>query len=273
MQLLNDFTHQSGKFGVKGFPRKLGLLLHGPPGTGKTSLIKAIAQHTGRHVVNVSLKRLKTNEQLFNLMYGREFDVIGEDMAMRLPFSKLIFVMEDIDAATEIVKRRSFAGHNDDSSSKRTSPTKTLLEDGHRTADKGPPVVGSLKDDIGPSLVEWLKDDDELDLAGLLNALDGVVDCPGRMVIMTTNHPEKLDPALIRPGRVNMQLHLNYMRAHEGAQMVQHYFGGNIGEQQMQKLELGIPDMIMTPAQLEELCAEKKTVSELLTALQSSNLH
>ena len=46
------------------------------------------------------------------------------------------------------------------------------------------------------------KDDktDELDLSGILNVLDGVVDCPERILVMTTNHPEKLDPALIRPG-------------------------------------------------------------------------
>lgn len=38
--------------------------------------------------------------------------------------------------------------------------------------------------------------EDKLDLAGLLNCLDGVIDCPGRIVIMTSNHPEKLDSAL-----------------------------------------------------------------------------
>ena len=37
---------------------------------------------------------------------------------------------------------------------------------------------------------------------GLLNVLDGIVDTPGRIVIMTTNHPEALDAALIRPGRI-----------------------------------------------------------------------
>lgn len=44
---------------------------------------------------------------------------------------------------------------------------------------------------------------DELNLAGLLNVLDGVVDTPGRLLVLSTNHPEMLDPALIRPGRIN----------------------------------------------------------------------
>lgn len=43
---------------------------------------------------------------------------------------------------------------------------------------------------------------------GLLNVLDGVVDTPNRILVMTTNHPEKLDPALIRPGRIDKILYL-----------------------------------------------------------------
>merc|ERR1712159_715353 len=52
---------------------------------------------------------------------------------------------------------------------------------------------------------------DDLNLAGLLNVIDGVVDAPGRILVMTTNHPEKLDPALIRPGRINKKMHLGYL--------------------------------------------------------------
>lgn len=62
--------------------------------------------------------------------------------------------------------------------------------------------------------------DDKLDLAGLLNVLDGVVDCPGRIVVMTTNHPETLAPALIRPGRVNHKVHLGYIELPEAKEMV-----------------------------------------------------
>lgn len=49
-------------------------------------------------------------------------------------------------------------------------------------------------------------------MQGLLNVLDGVVDTPGRIVIMTTNHPETLDAALIRPGRIDKKIYLGYMR-------------------------------------------------------------
>ncbi len=65
---------------------------------------------------------------------------------------------------------------------------------------------GGLGFGIGPG-------SDELNLAGLLNVLDGVVDAPGRLVVMTTNHPEKLDPALIRPGRINKKVRV-YLSGH-----------------------------------------------------------
>jgi len=43
-----------------------------------------------------------------------------------------------------------------------------------------------------------------------LNALDGVRSQEGRILMMTTNHREKLDPALLRPGRADVHVELNY---------------------------------------------------------------
>src|SRR5258708_34026656 len=47
-------------------------------------------------------------------------------------------------------------------------------------------------------------------LSGLLNVVDGLFSPPGAIFVMTTNHREKLDPALIRPGRIDLQLHITY---------------------------------------------------------------
>jgi mitochondrial chaperone BCS1 len=50
----------------------------------------------------------------------------------------------------------------------------------------------------------------QISFSGLLNALDGVRSQEGRIVFMTTNHPEKLDPALMRPGRADFHALINY---------------------------------------------------------------
>lgn len=56
-------------------------------------------------------------------------------------------------------------------------------------------------------------------LSGLLNVLDGVGSQEGRIVIMTTNKPERLDGALVRPGRVDMKVHLGRISRKSAEQM------------------------------------------------------
>merc|ERR1719277_784165 len=81
---------------------------------------------------------------------------------------------------------------------------------------------------------------DKLNLSGLLNVLDGVVDTPERILIMTTNHPEQLDPALIRPGRVDKKILLGYMAPVHASQMIEHYFQTELNAGQRSRVEKAI---------------------------------
>ncbi len=47
--------------------------------------------------------------------------------------------------------------------------------------------------------------------SGVLNALDGIMSQDGRIIFMTSNHPEKLDPALLREGRFDLKLTIGLM--------------------------------------------------------------
>ena len=51
-----------------------------------------------------------------------------------------------------------------------------------------------------------IENKEELTLAFILNLLDGILETPGRIIILTTNHPEKLDSALVRPGRIDINV-------------------------------------------------------------------
>jgi len=124
---------------------------------------------------------------------------------------------------------------------------------------------------------------DRLNLAGILNILDGVVDTPGRVLVMTSNHPEKLDSALIRPGRIDKSIYLGFMTGECAAEMIEHYFQPDVVtvEKRRRLVELldgvaspncpsgeEISKLEITPARLEQLCAEFDTVEEICNSLE-----
>jgi mitochondrial chaperone BCS1 len=63
--------------------------------------------------------------------------------------------------------------------------------------------------------------------SGLLNALDGVAAQENRVLIMTTNHVERLDPALIRPGRVDVQQYFGHLDADQARRLFLRFFPGS----------------------------------------------
>ncbi|CAM9104163.1 unnamed protein product, partial [Ectocarpus fasciculatus] len=277
LKLLSHFEKKTGKYAIKGFPHKLGLLLHGPPGTGKTSLIKALAEHTGRSVVSISLSRIETNQELMDIVFDQSFLIKGEDMPIKLGFKDIIFVMEDVDAASPIVHARSVGEKDEETEKTSDSPAASKEQGDLSDSDLVTALITSLTDPV-----KYFSAYDKLDLSGLLNVLDGVVDCPNRILVMTTNHPEKLDPALIRPGRIDKIVYLGYMQATAAFQMVEHYFQETLSDTQKKRIEeaLAIPlkttpsafqmygNKGFTPAELEQLCAEYDDIDEFLTNLE-----
>uniref|UniRef100_A0A182NCX3 Mitochondrial chaperone BCS1 n=1 Tax=Anopheles dirus TaxID=7168 RepID=A0A182NCX3_9DIPT len=70
--------------------------------------------------------------------------------------------------------------------------------------------------------------------SGLLNCLDGVASTEARIVFMTTNYLERLDPALIRPGRVDVKEYVGHCSHHQLAQMFRRFYTGTDAESNAQ---------------------------------------
>lgn len=87
--------------------------------------------------------------------------------------------------------------------------------------------VGSviLIEDIDSIFVgRGTEDDAHVTFSGLLNAIDGASAGSGRILCMTTNHPELLDPALIRPGRIDYRIEFGYTTSHQAATIFRRFF-------------------------------------------------
>ena len=160
------FVNNKDWYDARGIPYQLGMLYSNMSGCGKSSAIRAIANYTRRHIINVNFSKVLTLEQLNHMFFNEEVDVEdgkGNVQSLNIPIDRRLYVIEELDAAGDVVYQRS--------------------EENGRPRN---PIDG------------------ELTLADILLVLDGNRESPGRMVIMTANHPELLDDALIRPGRMDV---------------------------------------------------------------------
>ncbi|VFQ62151.1 unnamed protein product [Cuscuta campestris] len=174
-ELLN-FKDSKEYYAKIGKAWKRGYLLYGPPGTGKSSMIAAMATLMQYDVYDLELTAVKDNNELRRLL----IDTSG----------KSIIVIEDIDCSLDLTGQRE--KKEEDENEKKDPIKKELLDRELKKKKK--------------------KKESDVTLSGLLNVIDGLWSAIGeeRLIIFTTNHIEKLDPALIRRGRMDHHIEMSY---------------------------------------------------------------
>ncbi|KAJ7191961.1 P-loop containing nucleoside triphosphate hydrolase protein [Mycena pura] len=153
-----------------GIPHRRGYLLYGPPGTGKTSTIYALAG--------------ALNVEIYSLSLASSFvdDAFLARAASSIPKNS-IFLIEDIDCA--------FPSRDDED--ELADFAAAPVQGGARMATPaGFPVQA-----VGRAVRSLVT------LSGLLNVIDGVGSEEGKLFFATTNYIDRLDPALLRPGRID----------------------------------------------------------------------
>jgi predicted AAA+ superfamily ATPase len=205
MRRLDFFTSGQETYKKFGIPHTFGVLMHGEPGTGKTSTIKAIVNYTQRHIISVPLQKINDISVLLKLFMNEVIDDV------KVPFDKRIYVFEEIDCngLGDILQQRKdnniLTTTNNVSDDVINKLREQLLENNNVSMKDVNNILS-----VAYSPVSTCKNQDKsITLGSLLELLDGVVETPGRIIIMTTNYPEKLDKALIRPRRIDMNIHFS----------------------------------------------------------------
>ena len=166
-----EFIKMEKEYDEFGIPYKKNYLLTGIPGSGKTSIIKAMCREIGYNLCIFSINHDMDNNTALS--------------AFRDIPPKSVLLFEDIDCLFE--KRIS------------TSDNKSGFT-----------------------------------FSNLLNLLDGVFCRKGLISFITTNHPENLDHALLRQGRTDMIIHMNYPKKVD----VKHLFRDMMRKEEMTPEEI-----------------------------------
>src|SRR6478735_3398718 len=218
---INEYLHPGTPkwYASRGIPLRRGYLFHGPPGTGKTSFSFALAGVFGIDIYVISLQDPTVSEEDLAVLFTR------------LP-RRCVVLLEDIDTAG--LRRPN--DEEDEEENEDGTGEKAGEDKGKKTekAEKKEKKKSKKAKDSSDSDTDSSEEDrkrrrkrrrnrrdrentsnkgtnnilsvESISLSGLLNAIDGVASHEGRILIMTTNKPESLDEALIRPGRVDVQV-------------------------------------------------------------------
>lgn len=184
----------------QGIPYRRGYLLFGPPGTGKTSFISALA---GKLELDICLLSLSSGEVDDNQLNQKLHEA---------PKNSII-VLEDIDSIF---------------------------------VDRNTPVN---------------KSDKNVTFAGLLNALDGVGSQEGKLLFMTTNHIEKIDPALIRPGRCDVKIEFKRASKKQLKDLFVRFYKN---ETQGEEFSLKVQENFLSMAELQGFFLQNSTGEDAL---------
>lgn len=181
---ISKFINNKDWFIKHNIPYHYGILLHSAPGSGKTSIARAIATEYGL--------------DMYVCVGGevsRFVDSLDRDM-LTFSFEKpkpSIVLFEDIDCDESVHSR----------------------------------VGGVISADV--ALMKSKKS-----IGDMLNTLDGILGLTNVIYIFTTNHVDKLDPAILRPGRIDLKLHIDYVTPETFDQFLKSFYNRGIPDMNME---------------------------------------
>ncbi|KAH7532585.1 hypothetical protein FEM48_Zijuj04G0037000 [Ziziphus jujuba var. spinosa] len=235
-EILNDLDKfKQGKqyYAKIGKAWKRGYLLYGPPGTGKSTMIAALANYLEYDIYDVELTAVKDNTSLRKLLIDTT--------------NKSIIVIEDIDCSLDLTGQRKKEKKKDEEDGENKDPMKERAEEEKEESKKS-----------------------KVTLSGLLNFIDGIWSACGgeRIIVFTTNHVEKLDPALIRRGRMDKHIELSYC-CFEAFKVLAYNYLDIESHHLFARIKCLLEEIDMTPADVAENLMPNSVTEDAETCLKN----
>lgn len=184
MSSVANFVNKRNWYDKNMIPYHYGIMLYGPSGTGKSTLIRAFIS---TYVEKLGLRNM---ENPLYLRSPSEMLMNPNEINSDTKYPRII-IIEDIDAT--ILKKRE------------------KKEEVNNNNEYRP-----------------YYQQDDTSLSEILNKLDGLTNLENVIYIFTTNHIENLDPALVRPGRIDKLICIDLPDYNAYNQFCQYHFGKSI---------------------------------------------
>lgn len=230
---------------------KIGILLFGPPGTGKTSFVKALAIHLNRNIININITNI-TMSALRNIIKSYK--------------NTNILVFDEFDLMLGVLDKSA----NNSESRDELEELKIMISNSSTSEerDKYVKFYRELKDE----------NKDKLNMNSLLQVMDGLQgDTENMIIVANTNRPSHLNPALMRPGRFDLKICMNRCSHDMIKNIIGYYYGtlehnGTIthnpnAEKFILQNSANIPNGVISPMEIQNLCMQHSNIQDTLQML------
>ena len=228
---IKNFLDNKADYLRTGRPWTYTVLNEGPPGVGKTKLVKAIAALTGYTLIVINLAHIKNAQMLYEAFHTT---TLGGETE---PHDKRLYYIPEVDTQVcDVLKIRP------------TAATATAVQ---QQQNQKLPVIIPASAAMAP-----LVEDKMPTLGEILNVLDGVPERHGHILVLDTNHLATLDPALIRPGRVDRIISWKKLSAASVRRFLENFYEVKI------PVSVTFPDRKWSAAELQGLAASAPSYKE-----------
>ena len=232
-----------------GRPNQMNILIWGNDfGCGKTSLLKAICnvEFPERHIININLAKIKTCKELEDIFINTVIN------GRKLNINQCIFIIDEIEKCCPVLLKENNIDSNKKDYTKLLKKYSSKLKIEEDDDDEFIDFCNSMK----KSSCENYINDDRLNLGFILSLLDGPIEFPERIMIFTANDKNKLHPALIRPGRIDVDIHLKKATKKQIIEIISFIFEYDLikDSKLISKIDENIKDYDICPSAIYEAC-------------------